>query len=57
MSSIKRSEVSNLKMAAGNEKKYTKIIINGILNEWVGIGWVALREATAIEKKKYPEVV
>ena len=52
MKIIKRSEVSNTKMIAGNEKKYTKVIDDGVVKEWVGIGWIALDETP--DPKKYP---
>ena len=57
MKSVKRAELSNARMAAGNEKKYTKVILDDILKEWVGIGWVDLHKATAIDRCNYPVVV
>lgn len=56
MKKIKRSELSNLRMVAGNEKKYSIVIIDGILKEWVGIGWVDEGRATKSDKIKYPTV-
>ncbi len=54
MKKIKRSELSNLRMVAGNEKKYSIVIIDGILKEWVGIGWVGEGKASIEDKRKYP---
>lgn len=51
---VDRAEFSNLKMAAGNEKKYTHVIDDGELKCWVGIGWVTERKATAEDRAKYP---
>lgn len=44
-------------MAAGNEKRFTRVIDENILKEWVAIGWVDVRKATKEDKKKYPKVV
>jgi hypothetical protein len=53
---IKRSELSNLRMTAGNEKKYDKVVIDGKVKEWVGIGWVTLRDASDKDRTRYPVV-
>jgi hypothetical protein len=54
---VKRSELSNLRMTAGNEKKYSMVILEGILKEWVGIGWVGEDKATDEDRKKYPTAI
>lgn len=54
---VKASELSNLKMVAGNEKKYSAVIIDGSKKQWVGIGWVDEGPATDDDRRKYPEVV
>jgi hypothetical protein len=54
---IKTSELSSLRMAAGNEKRYPIVIHNGTVKEWVGIGWIELRKATDDDCKRYPEAV
>ena len=41
-------------MVNGNEKKYKIVIDNGIVKEWVGIGWIEIRKATKADK--YPIV-
>ena len=41
-------------MIAGNEKKYSRVIINGVIKNWVGFGWVDEGKATAEDFKKYP---
>jgi len=48
--------LSTIAMTTGGEKKYTKVIHNGILKEWVGIGWVDIRKATARDRATYPTV-
>lgn len=50
-----RGELSNLRMVAGNERKYDKVIDDGELKEWVGFGWITLREAVEEDYEKYPE--
>lgn len=55
MKTVRRSELGNLRMAAGNEKKYSKIIIDGAVKEWVGIGWIEVDDTP--DKNKYPTVI
>jgi len=52
MKTVKRNELSNIRMVAGNEKKYSMVILNDHLKEWVGIGWVVIRLATDEDRKK-----
>lgn len=54
---IKRSELTNLRMVAGNEKKYSVVIIDGVVKEWVGIGWIEIREPTEEDRKTLSTVV
>lgn len=54
---IHRSELSNLRMVAGNEKKYDIVIVGGVVKEWIGFGWIDLNKATEKDYKKYPQVV
>lgn len=54
---VTRSQVSNLRMAAGNESRYTHVIVDGRLKNWVGIGWVDEGEATDEHRAAYPTVV
>ncbi len=54
---VDASEVTSLRMAAGNEKKYSKVILNGHLREWVGIGWIDTGPATTSQLRRYPHVV
>jgi hypothetical protein len=52
---LSRSAVTTIAMVAGNEKFITKIIDeDGLLKEWVGIGWIDIRTATKADRKKYP---
>ena len=53
---VKVTELSNIRMAGHNEKEYPVVIDNGILKEWVAIGWIDLREATQKDYKKFPSV-
>lgn len=54
---IKRSELQNLRMVAGNERKYRKVIIDGRVKEWVGIGWIDLGVPSDADRLLLPEVV
>jgi len=53
---VKAKELSNLKMVSGNEKKFTKVIDEGTLKEWVAIGWIPVGKATKEDYLKYPEI-
>jgi hypothetical protein len=56
MKKIPRREVSNRRMIEGNENKYSIVILEGELKEWVGIGWIDIGPATNEDRKKYPTV-
>lgn len=49
-------QVSTMAMVAGNEKKIRMVIHEENLKDWVGIGWVTIRKATARDKAMYPTV-
>ena len=53
---IPRAKLTNLRMTAGNEKKYRLVIDGEDVKEWVGIGWITLRKATAADKKRLNKV-
>jgi hypothetical protein len=53
MKTVQAKEVSKFKMVGGNEKKYKAVIDDGILKEWVGIGWVDVRKATKKDFEKF----
>lgn len=57
VATVDASLLSNLRMTAGNEKKYPTVIDNGVVKKWVGIGWIRLREATKPDLSKYPTVI
>lgn len=53
---ITRAELTNLRMVVGNEKKYSVVIIDGVVKEWVGIGWIEIRKPTEEDLKTLPVV-
>jgi len=55
--SVSASQLSTLRMAAGNEGKYSKVIHKGIVKEWVGIGWINLERPTQTEIDNLPIVI
>ena len=57
MRTIKASELDTVKMVAGNEGKISRVVWGPWLMNWVGIGWVNERPATAADKKRYPKVI
>ena len=56
MKEIPAKELTTSAMVARNESKYSIVIDCGIVKEWVGIGWINLREATPPDYDKYPTV-
>lgn len=56
MTKIAAKEFTNIAMVNGNEQLYKVVIDNGMVKEWVGIGWLELRKAVPSDYKKMPEV-
>lgn len=57
MKTVRAEELSTVSMVAGNEKRYSAVIDDGVLKEWVGFGWIDLRDATDEDRENYPTVV
>lgn len=57
MNTVKSSELASFRMVAGNEKKYDKVVHNGVVKQWVGFGWVSEGPATDEDIAQYPTVV
>ena len=53
---VKASELTTLKMSCGNAKKFSRVIEDGMVKNWVGIGWVTEHKATAKDMLRYPKV-
>lgn len=51
-----RHRASTLIMGCGGKGKPKKVIDGGQLLEYVGIGWIPLREATKRDYSRYPEL-
>ena len=51
------SQLATIKMTTGNEKLFTRVIDEGIVKNWVGIGWVEEGKADLGDYKKYPCVL
>lgn len=56
MKTVHASKLSNIAMTTGGEKRYSKVIDGDVLKEWVGIGWIDVRNATKADRSKYPMV-
>ena len=54
---VKRSELSSLAMASGNEKKFTRVILDGTVRNWVGFGWIDEGKPTAEQARRLPRVI
>jgi hypothetical protein len=50
-------DCSYLAMTAGNETKFSKVIDEGIVKQWVGIGWVDEGPEEYPRDKNLPRVV
>jgi len=57
MKTVDAKELSKFKMTSGNEKKYSSVIDDGTVKDWVGFGWIENREATEGDYKNLPVVV
>ena len=53
---IKRSELSPLKMVAGNEQFFTTVISKDCKYDWIGFGWILANPPTKSDYKKFPIV-
>jgi len=54
---VKSVELHSSKMVMGNENKYSRVIHNGRVKEWTGIGWLDLRHANKKDTEKFPTVI
>lgn len=54
---VRRSACSRIAMVGRNERKFTRVIDDGVLKEWVAIGWIDIRKATKSDRSRYPKVV
>lgn len=54
---VKRAELTNRAMIAGNEDKYTRVIVDGTVRMWVGFGWVNEGKPSASERKTLPKAI
>lgn len=57
MKTVKRSLLSNIRMTTGGEKKIKKVILDGTVREWVGIGWIDCGAPTLQQKLNLRGVV
>ena len=55
MNKVARKDLTNIAMVCGKEKEISQVIDNGVVKEWVGIGWIELRAATEEDYKTIPE--
>lgn len=49
-------QVRTISMTSGGENKISRVIHDGVVKNWVGIGWVEERKATPSDYFRYPEV-
>ena len=54
---VPTSALSNLRMVAGNEKKYSRVIQDGHVLHWVSLGWVNEGPARSSDFEVYPVVI
>ena len=54
---VRRSQLTNLKMVSGGEKTHPIVIDRARVREWVGFGWIDCGSADAEERAKYPLVI
>jgi len=54
---VKRSQLTNCAMISGGEKKISRVILDGTVRNWVGIGWVDEGKPTTQQQKELPTVI
>ncbi len=54
---ITRSQLSKIRMASGGENKISRVILDGVVMTWVGIGWIDEGAPTARQRATLPVVV
>jgi ssDNA-binding Zn-finger/Zn-ribbon topoisomerase 1 len=54
---VLREKLSKTHMTTGGEKSISKVIDGDRVVEWVGIGWIDLREADERDRRRYPIIV
>lgn len=54
---VPASVLSNLRMVAGNEKKYSRVIMEKHVLHWVSLGWVNEGPARSSDFEVYPVVI
>ena len=53
---LTRADLSNLRMTTGGEKTHPKVILDGIVREWVGFGWIDCDPPSKEDLAKLPLV-
>jgi hypothetical protein len=57
MTRIKRKDVSTIAMVEGGETRISKVVVDGRVMEWVGIGWIDVTDTTTpAERRSLPVV-
>lgn len=56
MKTVKRADLAPIKMTTGGEKRHPRVILDGVLYNWVGFGWIDEQKATKSDREKYPTV-
>lgn len=51
---VSLNDLGIISMVAHNENKYQTVIFEGIVKDWVSIGWMDLREATNDDYLRFP---
>lgn len=54
---VTRKQLSTISMVNGNEHKFSVVIMDGQVKEWVGIGWIDVGPPTEDQKVSLPHVI
>ena len=57
MKTIPVARLGILAMTAGGERETSLVIHEGVVKEWVGIGWIELRDPTAEDRATIPQAI
>jgi len=53
---VNARELSNVKMSNGNVELFPRVIDDGMIKDWIGMGWVIDVAAKEEDYYKYPKV-
>lgn len=57
ITTVTHKQCDTIAMVEGGERRHPIIIDGNRVMQWVGFGWISLREATPDDRTKYPALL